>query len=263
MRNKPLITCFSLFAALGAPLAQANSVPVIEVQPVDSNTQVLAPAYGGNVQVIGQGGGRADPGLYEQLQALQREVQVLRGMVEQQSYQIEQLKTDQRDRYMDLDRRLSQVSSGANSSAASADTGSSPSAASSAAPAASGSEQEAYMAAFELVRQRSFDQAAQAYEAFLQTYPNGALAGNAYYWLGEIYLAVSPPKADRSRDAFKQVVERFSDHRKVPDALYKLGQLSDRQGDKAAARKYLEQVVKQHPDSAAAKLASDYLKTLR
>ncbi len=41
---------------------------------------------------------------------LQREVQALRGMVENQSFDLDQLKTQQQDQYLDLDRRLSEVS---------------------------------------------------------------------------------------------------------------------------------------------------------
>ncbi|MEM7704625.1 MAG: tol-pal system protein YbgF [Pseudomonadota bacterium] len=40
---------------------------------------------------------------------LQREVQTLRGMVENQSFDVDQLKTQQQDQYLDLDRRLSEV----------------------------------------------------------------------------------------------------------------------------------------------------------
>ncbi|MEM9184845.1 MAG: tol-pal system protein YbgF [Pseudomonadota bacterium] len=40
---------------------------------------------------------------------LQREVQALRGMVENQSFDVDQLKTQQQDQYLDLDRRLSEV----------------------------------------------------------------------------------------------------------------------------------------------------------
>ena len=45
--------------------------------------------------------------LYTQLEALQQEVQTLRGVVEEQGYQLKRLQTEQRDRYLDIDRRLS------------------------------------------------------------------------------------------------------------------------------------------------------------
>jgi tol-pal system protein YbgF len=48
--------------------------------------------------------------LYTQLEALQQEIQTLRGMVEEQSNQIRGMQTDNRNRYLDIDRRLSELS---------------------------------------------------------------------------------------------------------------------------------------------------------
>lgn len=47
--------------------------------------------------------------LYNQVEALQQEVQTLRGVVEEQGYQLKRLQTEQRDRYIDIDRRLSSM----------------------------------------------------------------------------------------------------------------------------------------------------------
>lgn len=56
--------------------------------------------------------------LYDQLQALQSEVQSLRGTIEEQAYQLQRMQTEQRDRYIDLDRRLSEMTLGAGVGAA-------------------------------------------------------------------------------------------------------------------------------------------------
>ncbi|PXF32543.1 hypothetical protein WH50_03855 [Pokkaliibacter plantistimulans] len=267
MQIKPLISCLMIGAVIGSSSVFADSVPVIEVQPVDGNSA------GGSYMASPGSVGSSSNGQYEQVQALQREVQSLRGLIEQLSYKVQQLQDDQRDRYSDLDRRLSELSSSSQSSSETADAGagqaassaSTASAASAAAeaPAASGSEQDDYRAAFELVRARSFDQAAVAYQKFVTKYPSSSLAGNSYYWLGEIYLVKSPPDVAKSMAAFKTVVDKYSDNRKVPDALYKLGMLSDKQGDKASAKKYLQQVISGYADSSAAKLAGDYLKGIK
>ncbi|MGV3592242.1 MAG: tol-pal system protein YbgF [Gammaproteobacteria bacterium] len=50
--------------------------------------------------------------LYTQLESLQQEVQTLRGMVEEQANELRRVQTDQRDRYLDIDRRLSELSGG-------------------------------------------------------------------------------------------------------------------------------------------------------
>jgi tol-pal system protein YbgF len=51
--------------------------------------------------------------LYNQMEALQQEVQTLRGIVEEQSNQLRRVQTEQRDRYLDVDKRLSELTSGA------------------------------------------------------------------------------------------------------------------------------------------------------
>lgn len=47
--------------------------------------------------------------LYNMLESLQQEVQMLRGMVEEQGYQIRRMEAEQRDRYLDVDNRLSVI----------------------------------------------------------------------------------------------------------------------------------------------------------
>ena len=64
--------------------------------------------------------------LFYQLQVLQQEVQELRGLVEQQGYQIKRMARDQQEQYIDLDRRVSTLRGGSGAPAAS--TGTTPSA---------------------------------------------------------------------------------------------------------------------------------------
>ena len=91
----------------------------------------------------------------------------------------------------------------------------------------------------------------------MDTYPEGDLTVNAYYWLGEVYLA--KPQLEQARQAFTIVATRYSDHRKAPDAVYKLGVTLDRLGEKDEARRRMTSVVEQYPDSGAAELAKKYL----
>jgi tol-pal system protein YbgF len=91
-----LILIVSAFWSL-TTFAQA---PVVEAG-TNSRGQTAAPApatAGGNELIVT---------LYNQLEALQQEVQTLRGRVEEQDFQIKRMQTEQRDRYLDIDRRLS------------------------------------------------------------------------------------------------------------------------------------------------------------
>lgn len=213
--------------------------------------------------------------VYMMLEQLQQEVRELRGMVEQQAYTIEQLKSAQRDHYMDLDRRIlnldQRVSQGTGKEPAPpvvaspevqqpkpAATGT---ASEKAPPVASEAQEKAYQAAYDLVRQRRFEQAVDALHAFINQYPEGDLTANAYYWLGEVYLAL-PNKLEQAKQAFTLVASRYATHRKAPDALFKLGVTWDRIGDKEQARVYLNSLIAKHPNSSAAGLARDYLNKL-
>lgn len=201
--------------------------------------------------------------LFGQLQDLQQEVMMLRGVVETQQQTIDRLERESKERYLDLDRRLSRIGSGG---AAPAGASVSPADASSAAAMSSGDgaggERAAYEKAFGLTRDKQFDQAIPAFRKLIEDYPGGQYVPNAWYWLGELYLALPDPKLEQARQAFVQVVDQYPDNRKAPDALYKLGVVYDRLGEKDQARQYLERVGREHPGSPAAKLASSYLQQL-
>ena len=203
--------------------------------------------------------------LFYQLQVLQQEVQELRGLVEEQSYQLNRLARDQQEQYLDLDRRMQSVRANAQQPAAVAmpgpgGEGGAGSRKISAAPA-TGSERDAYTSAFELMKARQFDASADAFNQLIVDYPNGAYTANAFYWLGELYLAES--ELEKARQSFVQVTNLHADHQKAPDALYKLGVVYHRLGDDQRAREYLDRARTEYPQSSAAGLAQTYLAELQ
>ena len=165
-----------------------------------------------------------------QMQRLQNEVQMLRGLIEEQSEQIRRLEQQRFDDFMGIDQRLAALEEGVVGGA-NVDTSSSPNggdalAAGSGALVATtdGSEEaakEAYDTAYGLLRQRNFTEAKARFSDFLSAYPESDLAANAYYWLGEIALA--DRELEIARERFNSVVNNFPEHRKAEDALYKLG----------------------------------------
>jgi tol-pal system protein YbgF len=230
----------------------------------------------------GQGGE-----LLLQVQALQQEVMQLRGIVEEQAHQIEALKQQGLDRYIDLDRRLSQLGgtaaagdmAAASSGAIAADAvpmqpvGQDAASASglpgdgvsgSAAPApvepAQANEYDAYKAAYAKVKEQNFAVAIQSFQGFIATYPNSTLTPNAYYWLGELYLQ-TPQDLNAAERAFTKVIEDFPQHSKAPDSLYKLGRVHYMKGDRAKAQGALQQVIDEYgaSGSAAPQLAKQFL----
>ena len=205
--------------------------------------------------------------LYYQLQVLQDDVRRLQGIVEEQNYRIDRLIRGQRERYVELDQRLVALRRGASGVVDPATTGDS-----GVAPTpAPGGQGDAYNRAFAVVtaarqlapseRTAEYERALLMFEALIDDNPAGEFTPNAYYWIGELYLAMDD--LEQARQAFVQVANLYGDHVKMPDALYKLGVTYHRLGDNARALEYLDQVVKDYPDHTAAGLARSYATELR
>ena len=95
----------------------------------------------------------------------------------------------------------------------------------------------------------------------LRLAPGGKYAPNAYYWLGELYLVVQPPDLESSRQSFTMLLNQYPDNSKAADALYKLGIVQYRKGNREKAKEYFDQVISKYgsTNSAAVKLARDFV----
>jgi len=236
-------------------------------------------AYGSSYPPVGYGtsgayvgGGAEAPAsaqgmLFNQLQQMQQEIAQLRGMLEEQQNEIQRLKQESLDRYQDLDRRVSGGAAPAATAensvaggAINANTTPTPPAGQAAAPADPEKEKLFYDAAFDLIKAKDFTRAAQAFNGFLNKYPNSQYAGNAQYWLGEVTLANGDVQG--AGQAFAKVAQQYPSHAKVPDALFKLADVEQRLGNTDKAKGILRQVIAQYPGSSAAQLAQRDLQRL-
>lgn len=240
------------FGPVGSALAQS-------VSPVFQNNSSEAERKAGNSQ--------ANAELFYMIQQLQGEVRRLQGQVEEQQNLIDRLTKQSRDRYIDLDQRILKLSEKVEegpgdkrrSDSSSSDDGESGSeVVAKIYRQPSGEEREAYQQVQKLIHDdKDYDQAINGLYDFIDEYEEGDLTVNAYYWLGEVYLAED--QLNQARQAFTIVASRYGDHRKAPDAVYKLGVTLDRQGEKDQARSRMESVVRDYPNSSAASLAKKYL----
>ena len=197
--------------------------------------------------------------LLGKLQLLQQEVMRLNGLLEQQAHNIRVLEEKSLQRYIELDRRLSAVDT---------DTIDSPKnqtervffSDQNSVPEQPG-EGEAYISAYGLVKNKEFELAITAFQNFLKDFPDGKFAPNAHFWLGELYLVLDPADPEASRQAFMLLVSQFSQHVKVPDALYKLGKIQLMKGNRERSKYYLDRVISDYSDSnkSLVKLAQDFI----
>ena len=211
--------------------------------------------------------------LYQQIQVLQDDLRRLQGVIEEQGHRIDRLTREQRERYIDLDQRLLQVSEGVTP--APGPTGPTGPATTDVQPPGEAlgaqTEEQAYSAAFNVLktargkppaeRSEGYTRALAMFDALIADYPNGKLTANAFYWRGEIELSLD--NLEPARQAFTQLLAVFGDHAKAPDARYKLGVVYHRLGEDEQALRHLDQVIAEHPDHSAARLARAYAAELR
>ena len=190
--------------------------------------------------------------LAQRIDALQADLRTIRGEVELLQNETQGGKTQSRNLYGDLEKRLAALETlggvgGAAAGGAAASVG-------------GASEQATYDAGMAALRSGSYDKAITSFREVVTNYPTGDLASNAQFWIGESYYTKGD--LENAVAAYRKVLSDWPQSRKVPDALVKLGfSLSDlkRNGE---ARNMLEDVVRKYPGTTAAQLAADRLKRL-
>jgi tol-pal system protein YbgF len=192
--------------------------------------------------------------LSQRIEAAQAETRVLRGQVDELQHQVTQGQTQQREMYGDVDRRLSALEGNPGAAASNATP------AAGGLPIPSGDDRANYQAAFDLLKDAKYPEAINAFKQYLSTFPNGPLADNAQYWLGEAHY-VTKQYPDALRD-FRTVLEKYPESRKIPDALLKIGYCNYELKNWGEARSALGQVVQRFGDTTAARLASQRLAKL-
>jgi tol-pal system protein YbgF len=191
--------------------------------------------------------------LLTMVEMMQQEIAELRGTVEEQNHKIEILQKQQQQRYLDLDRRMSELSNqpvtavvpngNAKADVLSAD--------------------DLYASAMSFIKKKDFTRALEQLDLFAKTYPQHALAANAFYWSGEVQLAEG--NFALAIKQFETVVNQHPKHNKAADSHYKLAVSYDRSGNTAKAKEILTQVIKQYPgiSDSAVRLAERYLARLQ
>ena len=209
---------------------------------------------------------------------------------------IENLKRRQRDQYLDLDQRISDLRNSqpvlpagtasqsapsqgpARTSAAapggdvpevrppmesqSAVTGiGQPQAQSQATAASAEDEKAAYDHAFQALKDLRYADAAEEFQSFLTRYPNSEYSDNAQYWLGESYYVTR--NYDLALAAFQDLLDDFPESPKAPDALLKIGYTHYELEQWDSARAALTQVQEKFPDSTLSRLAENRLRSMR
>jgi tol-pal system protein YbgF len=216
--------------------------------------------------------------LPQQLSDLQQQVQELNGKLDVAMQTIKQLREQQKSMYQDLDNRVANkaqvdqppanqlpVNQPVATNNPAVQTAATPVVANNvvtstpAAPTSSSflSEQDAYLAGYNQIKNRDYAKAKIALQNYLQKYPQGQYAVNAHYWLGELYLISND--TTKSITEFKTIIQKYPNDPKVANAKLKLGFIYFDSGELTKAKTQLLAVKKEYPGTKVAELAADRL----
>lgn len=208
--------------------------------------------------------------LQQQMSDNQRDIDALRGQIQQNTYQLNQVVERQKQLYQQIDSLSSASSSGGQQAAGgdgAADTGAAATAGAGAAasaqsaPAQTGDANSDYNAAVALIlEKKQYDQAISALQAWVKRYPDSTYQPNANYWLGQ--LNYNKGKKDDAAYYYATVVKNYPKSPKAAEALFKVGVIMQEKKDTAKAKAVFQQVIKLYPDTDSAKQAQKRLASL-
>lgn len=282
-RTLPTLIISTALLSLGSQSA-AQQVPIVDAQGAESSQSQSQGRSSG-------GAGSADMvyELYSRLDQLQQEMQSLRGLVEQQTHRIQQMEREQRDRYLDLDQRVSELSGTgartgqggnnlyppgmvpmnediademADQSQDQADVAGSGDTDLSSLESSPENEQQIYRAALNmLLEEGQYEEAIQGFRRYIDNYPQGRYFTNALYWQGEALILTG--NYEEARRVFSRVVDEYPDDPKAAGALLKMGVAYQQTDQIDQARETWQSLRNRYPDSLTEiRAAEDYLSRL-
>lgn len=189
--------------------------------------------------------------IYQKISALEQEIATLRNLIEENTYLIERYQELQQQRYLDLDKRLHSLLSGEleelNEQSLNLND------------LNSTEEIDLYKEALELFEVSRYAEAIEVFRDLIISFPEGSYSADAYFWSGELYLAQE--QLEDAREHYLVVAEKFKDHDRVADCLYKLGVIEKVLLNNEAANSYFSRLISEYPNTGAAELAKKSMET--
>jgi tol-pal system protein YbgF len=95
--------------------------------------------------------------------------------------------------------------------------------------------------------QGEFEVARMGFQEYVKSYPATTMSDDALYWVGESYLAEALP--DSAGMIFAQLEDRYPVSNRLPIILLKRAVMRLDVGNKVGARRLLERIINEYPDS--------------
>ena len=278
----------TLLAVMASTTSLTWAAVPVEMRPLTPSS-VQAPV--GTVSTGTANDPNADPAdqtstlwkLYQQVQQLQQEVRDLRGRFESQEQQLDQTDKELKARFTDLDQRFGQLkntvtaleptvseSNTTISNETTVDTSGAIDASvtptppiTSPKPAVSNepdADKRAYIGAYDAYKSGGAAKAIAPMQAFINNYPSSVYISNAHYWLGEFYLASTPPNFEQAAKSFTVVTSQYPSSAKGAAATYRLATMADVDKRTTEAVRLMKKIITDYPNTQEAGYAATFLK---
>ena len=248
------LTALTLSCALLSTAAQARNFGPLSVEDR---------SFGANQRAAAADQGES--GLYlllEQNAELQEQIRQLEGQIEELRHHFERMRQGERQRYLDLDRRINAIVDGKVGGERGESSSNDGPSSERDPQAQADAEAEAYHQARELLSNRDFDGAVAAFEQYLADCPNGDNRRFANFGVGRIHSSKSEPDTSAAISHLQTVVDDFPDHAQAPASLYSLAVIQARSGDAQSAQDNLRLLLDRYPDSSEREHARTFLDQL-
>ena len=186
--------------------------------------------------------------LYLKIQSLEKEIAILRNEIEVMQTQLDFYQTNNAEKISNIDAKLTSIMSIEDLQRSQ--------------PLVEQPEQvlNTYDQAILLIRKGRLNEALSALNTFVQVNNDSENTPLAYFWMGEINLTNGNLAV--ATQNYNTLVGLYPTHWKVPLAKFKLGTIYLEQGNNVRAIAQLENVIKEFPESSAAKASAETLSSL-
>jgi len=121
--------------------------------------------------------------------------------------------------------------------------------------------EELYNGAYSKLAQGDFKGSRDEFKKFLELFPQTEYSDNAQFWVGESYYREK--KYEEAILGFEEVVKKYPQGNKLPDALLKQAFSFIALNDSNSAKLLLQKIIERYPSSEQAEIARTKIKGLK
>ncbi|VAX76354.1 Cell division coordinator CpoB [Serratia symbiotica] len=242
----------ALLMILTAPWVAAAQAPIHHIG-YNSLTERVA-----LLERISNAQGQLLTQLQQELSENQNDIDSLRGRIQENQYQVQQIIERERKIYQQIDNLIQKSARGGDqnldwAAAAAQSNGSNHI---SMVFSSKKDENSDYNTAVSLaLEKKQYDLAISAFQSFLKLYPKSIYQPNTHYWLGQLFY--NKGNKDDAAYYFSVVVKNYANSNKAAGAMYKVGIIMQEKGQFDKAKAVFQQLIKQYPSSLEASLAKN------